>query len=128
MNRKQTKTGDLVQASECRDNEVTYGVIAIKLKHCCRNLQEAESILIKFMQQLQPTFAIQHSTGNVITTKSYKNKTSVIDYWQDEEKRDWKVKGCTDGKTIAVLYIKNISFIPVSKEECFLNGGYFTEV
>ncbi|HUQ96327.1 MAG TPA: hypothetical protein VM010_01595 [Chitinophagaceae bacterium] len=37
MNQKQTKTGDLVQVSECKENGVTYGRLAITLKRQFQN-------------------------------------------------------------------------------------------
>jgi hypothetical protein len=49
----------------------------------------------------------------------------VVDYWQDADRRDWKVKGWTDGASLAVLYIKNIGSVPVLQEEKFLNGRLF---
>lgn len=115
-----------MQVRECKENDVTYGVIAIKLKNRYVSLNEAEKVLLEFMQQLQPAFAIKYTSGISITHERNNNKTTVIDYWQDEKQKDWKVKGCTDGKAITVWYIKNISCVPVYKEDCFLNGTLFT--
>lgn len=126
MNRKQTKTGDLVQVSECKDKDVTYGVITIKLKNRFPGLQQAATVLVEFMQQLQPTFAVQHTTGPQTEYEPVQLKITVSDYWQDVDGLDWKVKGWTDGKTLAVLYIKNIAQVPVERETRFLNGVFFT--
>ena len=46
----------------------------------------------------------------------------LVDYWQDEDSVDWKVKGYTDGHTIAVLYVKNINEISVEKQDEFLDS------
>jgi hypothetical protein len=126
MRFNKTKTGDLLQVSECKENDVTFGVIAIRLKERYCNLNEAENVLIHFMQQLQPVFAIMHTTGVCTTNKMATHTTAVIDYWQDVERKDWKVKGWTNGRSMAILYIKNIGRVPVAKEEHFLNGAVFT--
>lgn len=124
MNYKQTKTGDLVQMRECKEGDVTYGVIAIKPKDQYPDLTDAEKVLLAFMEQLQYSFAIQHTTGLHVETYLQRNKTSITNYWRDHEQTDWKVKGWTNGTTLAVLYIKNIGSVPVGKEESFLNGNY----
>ena len=46
-------------------------------------------------------------------------------YWQDCSKKDWKVKGYTDGKTLAVLYVKNIGHVDVKKQDLFLDSFHF---
>jgi hypothetical protein len=125
MRFNKTKTGDLLQVSECKENDVTFGVITIKLKERYINLAEAETVLIHFMQQLQPLFAIMHTTGVSATTKKACHTSALVDYWQDVERQDWKVKGWTNGRSMAVLYIKNIGNVPIAKEERFLNGTSF---
>jgi hypothetical protein len=125
MNSKKTKTGDLVQVHEYKDNDATFGIITIRLKNWFSELQQAEPVLTEFMQQLQPTFAVQHTTGRVVHYESQQTKIDITDYWQDVEGTDWKVKGWTDGKTMAVLYIRNIAQVPVEKESFFLNGMLF---
>lgn len=124
MHFKQTKTGDLVQVRECNENDVTYGLISISLKATYTNLSDAESALLGFMKQLQQTFAIYCTTGLCIETFVQRSKTAITDYWQDAAQRDWKVKGWTNGKTIAFLYIKNIGAVSVDKEDYFLNGSF----
>ena len=47
------------------------------------------------------------------------------DYWQDGDQQDWKVKGYADGKTMAILYVKNIGRVEVKKQDLFLDGFHF---
>ena len=122
MNNKRTRTGDLVRMSEHKENDVTYGIITIKPKEIYADLCDAEKVLLAFMEQLQHSFAIKHTTGLHVETYLHTSKTSITNYWQDGEQRDWKVKGWTDGAALAVLYIKNIGAVPIEKEETFLNG------
>lgn len=126
MNCIQTKTGDIMHVSECNENGVTYGVISITLKNGYHRLNDAEAALVQFLQQLQPIFAIQHSTGVATTHDACASIRALTDYWQDEEQKDWKVKGWTNGATINVLYIKNIALIPVIVEDYFFNPSFFT--
>lgn len=115
-----------MHVSERNENDVTYGLISIRLKNRYSNLNDAENVLTELMQQLQPAFAIQHTTGMAIEKHGCHGKTTVVDYWQDADKKDWKVKGCTDGGTIAVRYIKNIGSAAVEREAFFLNGAVIT--
>ncbi len=128
MNYKETKAGDLMHLRECNENDVTYGAISIRLKAGCANLNDAEQLLIAFKKQLQRTFIIQHTTGLNTETFPGSNKTAITDYWQDNENKDWKVKGWTNGSVMAVLYIKNIGAVPVAKEAIFLDRPFFIQV
>src|SRR3954464_10744433 len=112
MKYKRTRTGDLVRMSEHNVNDATYGIITIKPKEIYADLSDAEKVLLTFMEQLQQSFAIQHTTGMHVETYLHTSKTSITNYWQDQEQRDWKVKGWTNGATLAVLYIKNIGAVP----------------
>jgi len=125
MNRVKTKSGDIVHVSECNENDVTYGVISIKLKNKYHHLSDAEQVLIHFIRQLQPIFAVQHTTGIYVEYEPYQSKIAVVDYWQDVERKDFKIKGWTNGNTMEVFYIKNIGNVPVTKEDFFLNGLLF---
>jgi hypothetical protein len=120
-----TKTGDLVQVRECNENDITYGIISIKLKNTYSNLNDAEKTLRAFMERLQQSFAIQHATGLHVETFLMNGRSAITNYWQDAAQRDWKVKGWTDGARMAVLYIKNIGLVSVAKEEYFLDGAFF---
>ena len=124
MNWVETKTGDLMQVREFEEQNVTYGLISIKLKDQFSNLTDAVQVLLRFMQQLQPIFAIQHTTGASVERCLSGSNTTVVEYWQDIEKLDWKVKGLTDGASIAILYIKNIGNISVEKEAHFFNASF----
>ena len=125
MNRVQTKTGDLVYVNECKENDVTFGFISVHLKHRYSSLNEAEKVLVEFMQQLQPTFAVQYTTGPHFEPQPDASKIALVDYWQDVEKRDWKVKGWTNGAIIAVFYVRNIGSVSVGRETFFLNSVEF---
>jgi len=125
MNYKLTKAGDLMHLREYKEDDATYGLISIKFKDVYTNASDAERLLLAFMQQLQHTFTIQYTTGLHVETFLQPNKTAVTNYWQDAEKRDWKVKGWTNGTAIVVLYIKNIGAVAVAKEDVFLNGPFF---
>lgn len=122
-NTAETPGGDLVYMSECKENEVTYGVISIRLKQAYTKLADAEQVLSRFMRCLQPGFGIQHTTRGGVNGDE--RETSITDYWQCIEQKDWKVKGWTNGRDLSVVYVKNIGQLPVDREEKFLNGFRF---
>lgn len=116
-----------MQVSECKENEVTYGIIHIKLKEAFTNLDTAQNIVVEFMQRLQPIFAIRHNVGITVCKETQQHKLAVTDYWQDADGADWKVKGCTDGNAIVIRYIKNFTLLRVEQEETFLNNTVFAK-
>ena len=54
--------------------------------------------------------------------KDNENTRGVIDYWEDNDKNNWKVKGWTDGKFICVLYAYSSKELPEQKVNVFLDG------
>jgi hypothetical protein len=51
--------------------------------------------------------------------------TTVVDYWQDADRQDWKVKGWTDGQNHGGLLHQKHGKVPVQQEEHFLNGTFY---
>lgn len=120
-----TGTGDELYLHEFKDGGVTYGMICVKMKEDFI-LAEAEEMLGSYIDKLKGPFHILHNTGmcNDADWNSETSKT-VVDYWQDSQKKDWKVKGYTDGKSLAVLYVKNIGVVDVKKQDLFLDSFHF---
>lgn len=120
--------GDTIHLSQCEESSGAFGVIAVQLKQPLSKLADADQVLSRFMKNLQPSFSVSHSTG-LIKGQIMENCPGVIgmvDYWQDNKNVDWKVKGWTNGKSMAVLYVKNINEVPVQKQEVFLDGFRFS--
>jgi hypothetical protein len=120
-----TDTGDSLYFNEFSERHITYGVICIRLKETY-DLDEAMDMLSGYINKLKGPFYILHQTGlqkdvdwNSATTRT------LIDYWQDADMTDWKVKGYTNGKYMAVLYVKNINELEVRKQDLFLDSFHF---
>lgn len=120
-----TESGDEFYFHEFKDKAVTYGMICVHMTDEY-SLAEAEEMLYSYVDKLKEPFYILHNTGshddadwNAETSKT------VIDYWQDLNRKDWKVKGYTNGKTLAVLYVKNIGHADVIKQDLFLDSFHF---
>ncbi|MGZ3846927.1 MAG: hypothetical protein ACXVBH_12765 [Flavisolibacter sp.] len=122
-----TQSGDRLYFHEFKDTGVTYGLICVRMKEE-HGLQEAQEMLKSYIEKLQGPFYILHNTGihDEVDWNSEKTST-IVDYWQDYNKKDWKVKGYTDGKTIAVLYVKNIGHVDVKKQDLFLDSFHFAK-
>lgn len=120
-----SKTGDDLYFGEFKDNKVTYGIICVSLLDTY-SLEEAEALLANYMNKLKKPFHILHSTGiNSCTNWNNSNTSSLTDYWQDVEKKDWKIKGYTDGKVLSLLYVKNIGQGDVRKQDIYLDSFHF---
>lgn len=123
-----TASGDQLYFHEFREKKVTYGMICVKMNQEY-SYAEAEVMLRTYIDQLRGPFYILHNTGihNDADWNSESSKT-IVDYWQDCYKKDWKVKGYTNGKVLAVLYVKNIGHADVTKQDHFLDSFHFNAV
>lgn len=120
-----TESGDKLYFHEFREKRVSYGMICVEMNEEY-NLDEAIEMLTAYIEKLRGPLYILHNTG--IQEDSDWNSSlsrTIVDYWQDCEKKDWKVKGYTNGKILAVLYVKNISHVEVSKQDLFLDSFHF---
>jgi hypothetical protein len=46
----------------------------------------------------------------------------LTDYWQDSQGVDYKVKGYTNGRVLAILFVRNISQLDVSLQDQYLDS------
>src|SRR5215210_1653686 len=91
-----TETGDNLYFNEFSEKDVTYGIICIKMK-ATYQLDEAMDMLAKYISKLRGPFFILHQTG-LQKDEDWNTHCSrtLVDYWQDADKTDWKVKGYTN--------------------------------
>jgi len=120
-----SQSGDQLYFHEFKDKAVTYGMICIQINSEC-SLEEAEEMLHSYIDKLKGPFYILHNTG-IHDDTDWNSETSrtISDYWQDFNKKDWKVKGYTNGKTLAVMYVRNIGHVDVKKQDLFLDSFHF---
>jgi hypothetical protein len=113
-----------VYTAECENAEVSYGVIGVELKEPNNNMAASEDLLISYLDYLKTAFKITSSAGygKGHRLKNREDTRGVIDYWTDEEKNNWKIKGWTDGKFIAVMYAYSKKELPDSRVNLFLDG------
>ena len=121
-----TNSGDHLFFHEFKEKNVTYGIICVQMNDEY-NLAEAEEMLRSYIDKLKGPLYILHNVG-IHDDADWNSETSktIIDYWQDTYKKDWKVKGYTDGKVLGVLYVKNIGHVDVKKQDLFLDSFHFS--
>ena len=113
--------GDELYFAEYQEKLITYGVLVAHLQQeLCQ--EDARTVLSNYLNRLRKPFKAPHNTGIVDYSASTIN---LVDYWQDEDSADWKLKAYSDGKTMAILYIKNITDLEVEKQDAFLNSFRF---
>jgi hypothetical protein len=120
----------LVYVSECEKDGVNYGVIGVKLVQSAQstnNLDLAEESLISYLDYLKTSFNITKSAGygKGHRLANNENTRGVIDYWEDKDKNNWKIKGWTNGKIIGVLYGYSAKELPETKLNLYLDGFRF---
>jgi hypothetical protein len=123
-----SKDGDQMYFAEHTEKNIAYGVLCAQVNSPLP-VEEAQAVMVSFLNRLQKPFNALYSTG-VDLCQSWsleKDQIKMVDYWQDEDGLDWKVKGYTDGRIIAVLYVKNINEISVEKQDKFLDSFCFSK-
>ena len=115
--------------SECDKDGLKYGVIGIKLWAAFENLDQAQESLISYLDYLKTSFKITKSAGygKGHRLNNNENTRGVIDYWEDSDKNNWKIKGWTNGKYIGVLYGYSPKELPESKLNIYLDGFRFPD-
>ena len=120
-----TRTGDELYFHEYKEKKLTYGLICIRLKNPCE-MDSARQLLSVYINKLRRPFHINHQVGlHKEEDWNQLNSVTLTDYWQDSQNRDWKVKGYTNGRYMAVLYVKNIARGDVHKQDLFLDSFHF---
>ena len=120
---KYTKDGEKVYFNEHKTGDVTYGLIVVQMKDVF-TLEEASTILAQYTNAVRIPFKIVHHLP--MEMEKQNEKVVLTNYWQDKNGADWKVKGYTNGKIIAVLYVQNIGASNVKDDDNFLSGLKFS--
>ena len=112
---------------ECVNDGVTYGVICVKLLSPATNLDDAETMVVDYMDFLKKNFditkAVGYGRGNHLG--DHEDTRGVTDYWEDKDKNNWKIKAWTDGKIIGVLYGYSAKELNETKLNVFLDSFRF---
>lgn len=123
-----TSENELLHYANCNEGDVHFGVLCAEL---IRPLSyfEAEEKLVRFTDGVRVGLNIPHSVGISTghTLRNEKSTLGIIDFWQDKKGIDWKIKAYTDGRHIAVLYVKNINEGDSLKQEAFLDSFHFSK-
>lgn len=120
-----TKDGERIYFYEHEVAGVTYGVITVNMQELY-TFEQSENILVQYANRIRKPFGISYNVSMEIEHSA--DRITLTDYWQDEEGVDWKIKAHTNGKIVAVVYVKNISAAPVKEHDAFLNGFRFCSV
>ena len=122
-----SEDSSLVYVSECEKDNVNYGVICVKLSQPADNLDRAEESLINYLDYLKTSYKISKAAGygRGHRLAGNENTRGVLDYWEDGEKNNWKIKAWTNGKFIGVLYGYSSKELPESILNVFLDSFRF---
>jgi hypothetical protein len=120
---KSTDSSDMF-TGECITSDVTYGLICVKMKDKLANLETSEETLIAYLDYLKTSLKVTTAAGygKGHRLKNKETTRGVIDYWKDVDGQSWKIKGWTNGKIIAVLYVCSKKEVPEAKANVFLDG------
>ena len=117
-----------VYTGECKAGDVTYDIICVKMKEKIDSLDDAEAVLVQYLDYLKSSFdvpeAAGYSRGHRLKGQE-KRSRGVLDYWKDKEGANIKVKGWTNGRYISVHLVIAPGKIDDAKANPFLDGIVF---
>ncbi len=120
-----TDSGDDLYFNEFTKKGACYGIICIDMKKQY-SMEHAREMLAAYMHKLKGPFYVFHNTGHEVGSDwNHEGSVTLVDYWQDAVGVDCKVKGYTNGRILSVLYVKNITEVPVSEQDQFLDSFHF---
>ena len=121
---EKSSDSSLVYTGECVKDEVSYGVICVSLLHPVQDLTMAEDLVISYLDYLKENFEITRATGygKGHRLNNNENTRGIIDYWEDKDKDNWKIKAWTDGKYIGIMYAYSKKPIAEAKVNAFLDS------
>ena len=119
----------LVYTGECSVDSLNNGVICVQLREPLTNLDDAESMLVSYLDYLKTNFSITQSAGygKGHQLRNNVNTRGVIDYWEDKDHNNWKVKAWSNKKFIVVLYSYSTKNLPETRIDVYLNSLIFPE-
>jgi len=123
-----SEDSSIVYTGECEADSLKYGVICVKLNESVTVGNDAEELMISYLDYLKSVFEITQAAGygKGHTLNGKPDARGVIDYWKDKEGNERKIKSWTDGKFIAVMYIMSKGELnETEKMNVFLNGFRF---
>ena len=121
---EKSNDSSLVYTGECVKDEVSYGVICVKLINPVPELTMAEDLLISYLDYLKESFEITKAAGYGKGHRLNDNEKTrgIIDYWEDNDKDNWKIKAWTDGNYIGIMYAYSKKPLPEAKVNVFLDS------
>lgn len=116
-----------VYTGECKTDDQAYGIICVKLKEKITDLQQSEDVMVQYLDflktELKITKAVGYGKGHRL--KNNEATRGIIDYWEDQEKDNWKIKAWTNGAYIAVMYVYSQKDLVETKANLYFEGLRF---
>jgi hypothetical protein len=113
-----------VYTGECTTDDVSYGIICVKLKEQIADMEASEGVLISYLDYLKTSLNIASAAGygKGHRLKNKENTRGVVDYWKDKDDENWKIKGWTDGKFVCCMYVYSKKELNETRTNVFLDG------
>jgi hypothetical protein len=113
-----------VYTGECTKDEISYGIICVKLLNPVHILTMAEDLLISYADYLKKSFEITKAAGygKGHRLNNDENTRGILDYWEDKDLEKWKIKAWTDGNYIGFMYVYSKKELPEAKVNAFLDS------
>jgi hypothetical protein len=118
-----------VFTGSCKANDsLTYGLILVHLKDPLTDKEVATQLTESYLDYLKQAFEINSAAGygKGHTLNGKPSAIGIIDYWQDKQGAQWKIKAWADGHYLTVLYVYAAGVLSeTNKVNVFLDGIRF---
>lgn len=114
-------------SARCAKDDFSYGILCIKLITEIPNLRAAEDAMVGYIEYLKADYEITTVKGykRGLKLKERDDTRGVMDYWTDNKGNNWKMKGFTNGKYIAILYVFSRKELLEEKADSYLDSFTF---
>lgn len=109
-------------------NGQKFGLILVRFNPQYSIPTSNDYLLISYMDYLKSTLNVKSSAGygKGHTLSTHPSAVGVLDYWEDETKTQWVVKGWTADGFLCIMFIYGAESIEnINVQEVFFNGFRF---
>ncbi len=100
-------SGETIYTLSCESSGLTMGLVCVRLKDKISDRHQATQNMIAYMEFLRKSQNITNHVGigNGERLPDYNSMEGILDFWTEENGKEWELRSWTDGLRMAVMYV-----------------------